>query len=69
MPPEASAATVLFPTLRTIPSPKQVADLGDRMEEDEKKVLGDEGFKKAVDQVAATFLGCSNAGCSARSGF
>lgn len=52
-PHEAREDTVLFPTLRTILTPKQVADLGDRMEEDEKKVLGDEGFEKSVDQVAA----------------
>jgi hemerythrin-like domain-containing protein len=51
-PHEAREDTVLFPALRTILKPKQVADLGDRMEEDEKKVLGDEGFEKSVDQVA-----------------
>jgi hemerythrin-like domain-containing protein len=39
-PHEAREDTVLFPAL------------GDRMEEDEKKVLGDEGFEKSVDQVA-----------------
>ena len=50
-PHEAREDTVLFPALRTILSPKQVADLGDRMEEDEKKVLGDEGFEKNVDKV------------------
>jgi hemerythrin-like domain-containing protein len=52
-PHEAREDTVLFPALRTILSPKQVAELGDRMEEDEKKVLGDEGFEKSVDQVAS----------------
>ena len=51
-PHEAREDTVLFPALRTILTPKQVQDLGDRMEEDEKKVLGDEGFEKSVDQVA-----------------
>lgn len=51
-PHEAREDTILFPALRTILSPKQVADLGDSMEEDEKKVLGDEGFEKSVDQVA-----------------
>ena len=51
-PHEAREDTVLFPALRTILKPKQVQDLGDRMEEDEKKVLGDEGFEKSVDQVA-----------------
>jgi hemerythrin-like domain-containing protein len=51
-PHEAREDTVLFPALRTILKPKQVESLGDRMEEDEKKVLGDEGFEKNVDQVA-----------------
>jgi len=51
-PHEAREDTVLFPTLRTILSPKQVESLGERMEEDEKKVLGDEGFERSVDQVA-----------------
>ena len=51
-PHEAREDTVLFPALRTILKPKQVQDLGDRMEEDEKSVLGDEGFEKSVDQVA-----------------
>src|SRR5690349_19437750 len=52
-PHESREDTVLFPALRTILRPKQVASLGDRMEEDEKKVLGDEGFEKSVAQVEA----------------
>ena len=52
-PHESREDTVLFPALRTILTPKQVAALGDRMEEDEKKVLGDEGFEKSVAQVEA----------------
>jgi hemerythrin-like domain-containing protein len=51
-PHEAREDTVLFPALRTILTPKQVEALGDRMEEDEHKVLGDEGFERSVDQVA-----------------
>jgi hemerythrin-like domain-containing protein len=51
-PHEAREDTVLFPALRTILSAKQVEVLGDRMEQDEKKVLGDEGFEKSVEQVA-----------------
>jgi hypothetical protein len=43
---------VLFPSLRTILSPRQVEALGERMEEDEHKVLGDEGFERSVEQVA-----------------
>jgi hemerythrin-like domain-containing protein len=50
-PHEAREDTVLFPALRTILKPKQVEELGERMEEDEHKVLGDEGFEKSVAQV------------------
>lgn len=52
-PHEAREDTVLFPALRTILTPGQVAALGDRMEEDEHKVLGDAGFEKSVAQVEA----------------
>lgn len=52
-PHEAREDTVLFPALRTILKPKDVEQLGDRMEEDEHKVLGDEGFEKSVAQVEA----------------
>src|SRR5262245_30655243 len=52
-PHEAREDTVLFPALRTILPPRQVAALGDRMEEAEHKVLGDEGFERSVNQVAA----------------
>jgi hemerythrin-like domain-containing protein len=51
-PHEAREDTVLFPALRTILKPKEVEQLGERMEEDEQKVLGKEGFEKAVAQVA-----------------
>jgi hemerythrin-like domain-containing protein len=51
-PHEAREDTVLFPALRTILAPKQVEALGARMEADEKKVLGAEGFEKAVAEVA-----------------
>ena len=51
-PHEAREDTVLFPALRTIVPPKQVAALGARMEADEKKVLGAQGFEKAVAEVA-----------------
>jgi hemerythrin-like domain-containing protein len=52
-PHESREDTVLFPALRTILSPKEVEALGDRMEEDEHKVLGDEGFEKSVAEVEA----------------
>jgi hemerythrin-like domain-containing protein len=45
--------TILFPALRTLLTPRQVEALGDKMEEDEHKVLGDEGFEKSVDKVAS----------------
>jgi hemerythrin-like domain-containing protein len=51
-PHEAREDTILFPALRTLLTAKQVEALGDRMEADEHKVLGDEGFEKSVDQVA-----------------
>jgi hemerythrin-like domain-containing protein len=51
-PHESREDTVLFPALRTLLTPRQVQSLGDRMEEAEKRVLGDEGFEKSVDQVA-----------------
>jgi len=50
-PHEAREDTVLFPALRTLLTPKQVESLGERMEEDEHKVLGDEGFEKCVAEV------------------
>jgi hemerythrin-like domain-containing protein len=52
-PHEAWEDTVLFPALRAIVSPRQVEALGARMEADEKKVLGAEGFEKAVAEVAS----------------
>jgi len=51
-PHESREDTVLFPALRTLLTPGQVSALGDKMEEDEHKVLGDEGFEKSVDKVA-----------------
>ena len=52
-PHESREDTVLFPALRTILTPGQVEALGDKMEEDEHKVLGDEGFEKSVAKVEA----------------
>ena len=50
-PHESREDTVLFPALRTILTPNQVAALGDKMEEDEHKVLGEMGFEKSVAKV------------------
>jgi hemerythrin-like domain-containing protein len=52
-PHESREDTVLFPALRTLLTPRQVETLGDKMEEDEHKVLGDEGFEKSIDKVAS----------------
>lgn len=52
-PHEAREDTILFPALRTLLTAKQVEALGDKMEGDEHKVLGDEGFEKSVAQVEA----------------
>jgi hemerythrin-like domain-containing protein len=45
--------TVLFPAMHRIWMPAEYATLGDKFEEQERKVLGEEGFEKAVDEVAA----------------
>jgi hemerythrin-like domain-containing protein len=52
-PHESREDTVLFPALREILPPDRVAALGDRMEEAERQVLGEEGFERSVDKVAA----------------
>jgi hemerythrin-like domain-containing protein len=52
-PHESREDTVLFPALRTLLTPRQIEALGDKMEEDEHKVLGDEGFERSVDKVAS----------------
>lgn len=50
-PHESREDTILFPALRTLLTPKQVEALGDKMEEDEHKVLGEEGFEKSLAEV------------------
>jgi hemerythrin-like domain-containing protein len=50
-PHEAREDTILFPALRTLLTAKQVEALGEKMEEDEQKVLGHEGFERSVAQV------------------
>lgn len=52
-PHEAREDIVLFPALRSILKPKQVDELGKRMEEDEQKVLGEQGLERNVDKAAA----------------
>lgn len=50
-PHEAREDTILFPALRTLMTARQVESLGDKMEEDEQKVLGHEGFERSVAEV------------------
>ncbi len=52
-PHEAREDTVLFPALRLMLPEKQMKEMAEQMEKSEQSVLGDEGFEKAVDQVAA----------------
>ncbi len=52
-PHEAREDTVLFPALRRILPEKQMKEIAEQMEKSEDTILGDEGFEKAVDQVAA----------------
>jgi hemerythrin-like domain-containing protein len=52
-PHKAREDTVLFPALRTLLPPEKVESLGDDMEKDETKVLGNQGFEKSVVAVEA----------------
>jgi hemerythrin-like domain-containing protein len=52
-PHEAREDTVLFPALHTLLPARQVRALGERFEEEEERLFGDEGFEKIVAQVAA----------------
>ncbi|HET6572836.1 MAG TPA: hemerythrin domain-containing protein [Fimbriiglobus sp.] len=51
-PHEAREDTVLFPALYTIVPAKEVKELGERFEEEEHRLFGEDGFAKAVEQVA-----------------
>ena len=53
-PHEAREDTVLFPALRKILPAKEIEELGERFEKEEHRVVGGEGFEKAVAQVAET---------------
>jgi hemerythrin-like domain-containing protein len=44
--------TVLYPAFRTVLSPKEFLDLGDRFEDKEVELFGENGFEKIVTQVA-----------------
>jgi hemerythrin-like domain-containing protein len=43
--------TILFPALRHVLVPQQMKELGDRFEDEEKRILGDEGFEHGVARV------------------
>jgi hemerythrin-like domain-containing protein len=51
-PHEAREDTVLFPALYKVVPPKEVAELGERFEEEEHRRFGEGGFDRVVDQVA-----------------
>jgi hemerythrin-like domain-containing protein len=52
-PHEAREDTVLYPALYEILPAKKIEDLGEQMEEEEHRHLGEKGFEKAVEEVAA----------------
>jgi hemerythrin-like domain-containing protein len=43
--------TILFPALRQVLGPRQMKELGDRFENEEKRILGEEGFEHGVARV------------------
>lgn len=51
-PHEAREDTVLFPAIRTLMTPKQYDELGDRFEDKEHQLFGDRGFEGVVERVA-----------------
>ncbi|HKB37617.1 MAG TPA: hemerythrin domain-containing protein [Gemmataceae bacterium] len=52
-PHEAREDTVLFPALHKIVPAQRLKELGEQFEKEEDRLLGEEGFEKVVDQVAA----------------
>jgi len=52
-PHEAREDTVLFPALYKVIGAKEVKELGEQFEKEEHRLFGDEGFEKAVEEVAA----------------
>ena len=51
-PHEAREDTVLFPAFRSLVRPKELAELGERFEDEEHELFGKEGFEGVVAQVA-----------------
>ena len=52
-PHEAREDTVLFPALYKVIGQEKVKELGEQFEEQEHRLFGDDGFHKAVEEVAA----------------
>jgi hemerythrin-like domain-containing protein len=52
-PHEAREDTVLFPALYSVVGAKEVKELGEQFEKEEHRLFGDDGFEKAVEEVAA----------------
>ncbi|HEX8043590.1 MAG TPA: hypothetical protein VF496_08360, partial [Candidatus Deferrimicrobium sp.] len=51
-PHEAREDTVLFPAIRRIVSTHEYAALGEKFEEKEHRLFGEDGFEKMVEKVA-----------------
>jgi hemerythrin-like domain-containing protein len=51
-PHEAREDTVLFPALYKVVGVKEVKELGEQFEKEEHRLFGEEGFEKAVEEVA-----------------
>lgn len=51
-PHEAREDTVVFPAFRTVVSARELAELGERFEEQEHRLFGPHGFTRIVEQVA-----------------
>jgi hemerythrin-like domain-containing protein len=51
-PHEAREDTVLFPTLYKIMPASEIKELGEKFEEEEHRLFGEDGFQKTVEQVA-----------------
>lgn len=49
----AREGSVLFPAWRELLPPAKMDELGDQFEKDEDRLLGEKGFEKTVEQVAA----------------
>jgi hemerythrin-like domain-containing protein len=52
-PHEAREDTILFPAFKTIVSPAEYKELGEKFEDEETRLFGKGGFEKNVDKIAA----------------